>query len=79
MKIIHDFYEPEIVAGPSVIALGTFDGLHLGHCDVIKTAHEYAQKYNLKLLAFTFTNHPLSEIRPEDVPAKLISNRDKER
>ena len=79
MKIIHNFYEPEIVAGPSVIALGTFDGLHLGHCDVIKTAHEYAQKHNLKLLAFTFTNHPLSEIRPEDVPAKLISNRDKER
>ena len=78
MEIINDFCGPQIESGPSVIALGTFDGLHLGHCDVIKAAREYADKHNLKLLAFTFSNHPLSEINPEAVPAKLISNQEKE-
>ena len=78
MKIIHNFYEPEINSSPSVIALGTFDGLHLGHCDVIREAHVYAKQHNLKLLVFTFSNHPLSEIRPDDVPAKLITNEEKE-
>ena len=39
---------------PSVIALGTFDGLHLGHRDVIKTAQDYALEHKLKLIIFTF-------------------------
>jgi riboflavin kinase/FMN adenylyltransferase len=78
MEIINDFCGPQIELGPSVIALGTFDGLHLGHCDVIKAARAYADKHNYKLLAFTFSNHPLSEIKPEAVPAKLISNKEKE-
>ena len=78
MEIINEFCGPQIEHGPSVIALGTFDGLHLGHCDVIQAAREYADIHNYKLLAFTFSNHPLSEISPEAVPAKLISNKEKE-
>ena len=78
MEIINDFCGPRIERGASVIALGTFDGLHLGHCDVIKAARQYADKHNCKLLAFTFSNHPLSEIKPEAVPAKLITNKEKE-
>ncbi len=78
MEIINDFCRSQIQPGSSVIALGTFDGLHVGHCDVIKAAREYADKHNYKLLAFTFSNHPLSEIKPEAVPAKLISNQEKE-
>ncbi|MGE4588521.1 MAG: riboflavin biosynthesis protein RibF [Acidaminococcaceae bacterium] len=78
MEIINDFHGPQSEFGPSVIALGTFDGLHLGHCDVIRAAREYADKHNYKLLAFTFSNHPLSEIDPKAVPPKLISNKEKE-
>ncbi|MDD4084537.1 MAG: bifunctional riboflavin kinase/FAD synthetase [Acidaminococcaceae bacterium] len=78
MKIVHSFYEPEIISGPCVIALGTFDGLHLGHRDVLSEARNYAEKNNLQLLAFTFSNHPLTEISPESVPPKLIASNDKE-
>ena len=79
MQIIYNFSEKQIFTTSSVIALGTFDGLHLGHLDVIKTAQKYALEHSLQLLVFTFSNHPLSQIRPNSVPDKLISDDEKER
>mgnify|MGYP000065512137 FL=1 len=61
----------------TVIALGTFDGLHLGHNDVIRTAKEYAERNGLKLAVFTFSNHPLALIRPDLVPVRIISAEEK--
>ena len=60
-----------------VIALGTFDGLHLGHTDVINTAKDYAERNGLKLAVFTFSNHPLALIRPDLVPVRIISAEEK--
>ncbi len=64
---------------PCVVALGTFDGVHLGHCDVINTAKSYAQSHNLELMVFTFSNHPLSEIKGALVPPLLLDNKSKEK
>lgn len=61
----------------TVIALGTFDGLHLGHTDVINTARDYAERNDLKLAVFTFSNHPLALIRPDLVPVRIISAEEK--
>ena len=61
----------------TVIALGTFDGLHLGHTDVINTAKDYAERSGLKLAVFTFSNHPLALIRPDLVPVRIISAEEK--
>lgn len=61
----------------TVIALGTFDGLHLGHTDVIDTAKDYAERNGLKLAVFTFSNHPLALIRPDLVPVRIISAEEK--
>lgn len=61
----------------TVIALGTFDGLHLGHIDVINTARDYAERSGLKLAVFTFSNHPLALIRPDLVPVRIISAEEK--
>ena len=61
----------------TVIALGTFDGLHLGHTDVINTARNYAECSGLKLAVFTFSNHPLALIRPDLVPVRIISAEEK--
>lgn len=62
---------------PCVIALGTFDGLHLGHQDVISTARQYADKYACRLAVFTFSNHPYSLINPKLMPTTLITCEDK--
>lgn len=61
----------------TVIALGTFDGLHLGHTNVINTAKDYAERSGLKLAVFTFSNHPLALIRPDLVPVRIISAEEK--
>lgn len=56
-----------------VVALGTFDGLHRGHQDVICTARARAQTTGAKLAVFTFSNHPFEWIRPSMVPPALVT------
>lgn len=73
MKIITAFEQLHNEGEPCVVALGTFDGLHLGHQDVILAAREQAQATNARLAVFTFSNHPLSFIKPEAAPVALIS------
>jgi len=53
------FYEP------TVIALGNFDGVHLGHQTLIKTGLRKAQELNLKLSVLLFDPHPLKVLSPE--------------
>lgn len=43
---------------PTVMALGYFDGLHKGHCHVIKTASVKAKEYGLPLSVMSFSSHP---------------------
>ncbi|MCH4157051.1 MAG: bifunctional riboflavin kinase/FAD synthetase [Acidaminococcaceae bacterium] len=62
---------------PCVLALGTFDGLHRGHLDVIGTARNLAQKLQLQTAVFTFSNHPYACINPARVPVALLSETDK--
>ena len=40
------------------IALGYFDGVHIGHRAVIKSAVDFAKKYNTKSAVITFSDHP---------------------
>lgn len=50
------------------IALGFFDGVHLGHKKVITSAVEFAKKNNLKSAVITFKDHPfliLKNIKPQ--------------
>lgn len=43
---------------PCVMALGYFDGVHLGHRKVISTAKEIAQQAHAELAVMTFSPHP---------------------
>lgn len=52
----------QILSKRSVIALGYFDGLHLGHQEVIKMAKEEAEKRNLPLAVMSFRPHPINII-----------------
>lgn len=45
---------------PAVIALGMFDGVHMGHRALLKHAVETARERNVLSVAYTFTNHPKS-------------------
>ncbi|MCQ2550591.1 MAG: bifunctional riboflavin kinase/FAD synthetase [Clostridia bacterium] len=52
---------------PTVVALGNFDGVHLGHQALIKAAKEIALKNNLKVAVFSFSNHPKNLISNKKV------------
>ncbi|BEU87559.1 bifunctional riboflavin kinase/FAD synthetase [Selenomonas sp. TAMA-11512] len=62
-----------------VIALGTFDGIHLGHQSVIRKAVNLARATKGMSMAFTFSDHPLLTIRPSFAPQKLRDNEEKAR
>ncbi len=49
----------------TVIALGTFDGVHLGHRRIIKDTVSYARRRGLLSVATTFDPHPQQFIVPE--------------
>lgn len=58
---------------PLVLAIGAFDGLHLGHQQVIRTAHHMAQAGNADLGVLRFHPHPARILRPEDAPPLLFT------
>ncbi|MCC5464437.1 bifunctional riboflavin kinase/FAD synthetase [Pelosinus baikalensis] len=59
------------------VALGTFDGVHIGHQKVISRSVESAKQLDGTSVVFTFSNHPLSIIAPERCPLQIITQDDK--
>lgn len=58
----------------NVIALGNFDGIHIAHQKVIKTAVEIAKKNSLSSLVLLFDKHPISVLN--DSAPKLLTTLD---
>ncbi|WP_291632610.1 bifunctional riboflavin kinase/FAD synthetase [Clostridium sp.] len=59
---------------PTYIALGSFDGLHLGHMSLINKTVELAKNNSAKSMICTFENHPLSIINQEICPKLIMDN-----
>ena len=60
------------LGGPRrVVAIGTFDGVHLGHQAVIRRSIEIAAERRLPAMALTFEPQPIAVLRPELRPAVL--------
>ncbi|MCX6380352.1 MAG: bifunctional riboflavin kinase/FAD synthetase [Armatimonadetes bacterium] len=57
----------------STVAIGTFDGVHIGHQAIVRTAIEDAQRHQRPALIFTFDRHPAELIAPERVPGYLTT------
>ena len=55
-------------------ALGTFDGVHIGHQSIIQRAIDLAKAGRLCSVVYTFSNHPLSVMAPERVPMQIGDN-----
>ena len=58
--------------GRSVVTIGNFDGVHLGHRHVIAQAREAAERFGAaRVIAVTFDPHPIAVLRPEHAPPTL--------
>jgi riboflavin kinase/FMN adenylyltransferase len=60
-------------AGGSVVTIGFFDGVHLGHRRVIRRAVERAHEVGARSVALTFTPHPGEVVRPGSHPPLLTT------
>ncbi|MGB2668320.1 MAG: bifunctional riboflavin kinase/FAD synthetase [Candidatus Acidiferrum sp.] len=58
----------------SVIAIGTFDGIHLGHQSVLKYAIERALDSGAVATGLTFEPPPIKILRPESAPPRISTN-----
>lgn len=63
--------------GPVALAIGVFDGVHLGHQEVIRAAMDHAAAHHGTAVVMTFDPHPLRVLRPESAPRLLCSTRHK--
>jgi riboflavin kinase/FMN adenylyltransferase len=58
--------------GRTVVTVGNFDGVHLGHQHVVRRAREVAEELGgLPVVAVTFDPHPFAVLRPEHAPPTL--------
>jgi riboflavin kinase / FMN adenylyltransferase len=55
----------------AVIALGNFDGFHLGHQAVVREAVEWARRESRAVIVATFDPHPVRFFRPDTPPFRL--------
>ena len=72
MIVFHDPAEVPDGFGPSVVAIGKFDGVHAGHRAVLERARVDAATGGAKVVAVTFDRNPLSILRPEACPESVI-------
>jgi riboflavin kinase/FMN adenylyltransferase len=69
MQHFHHWRDLPPAARGATVALGNFDGVHLGHVRVIRAAH--AARPDAPLAVLTFEPHPRELFRPDDPPFRL--------
>ncbi len=77
MRIYRHWSDLSDDARGAVIAIGNFDGVHLGHRQVIKKAANIARKSNLPLGVMTFEPHPRAFLGKEITPFRITPFRAK--
>lgn len=63
----------------TAVALGNFDGVHMGHRKLIQRAVDVAKEKGIKSAVFTFSNHPRNLIAGRNIVQNIITNEEKER
>ncbi len=71
MKIIESISDIKKVSRGCVLTIGNFDGVHIGHQQILNTARQTATQKNVELVAMTFEPHPVAILHPEKAPGML--------
>ncbi len=74
MQIWRDVDDVPADLGRTVVSIGNFDGVHLGHAHVLREARTSAERLGIDtVVAVTFDPHPMAVLRPEHAPPTLTS------
>lgn len=68
---------PSTTQAPCALAIGNFDGMHLGHQALLQTLMQTAQAQHLIPAVMTFEPHPRELFTPDNAPSRLCSLREK--
>ena len=77
MQVLRAISELAELPGPLFLAIGVFDGVHLGHQAVISTSARHAQEADGTPVVVTFDPHPAKVLRPEKAPRLLTATQHK--
>jgi riboflavin kinase/FMN adenylyltransferase len=77
MQILRSISELGDLSGPLFLAIGVFDGVHLGHQAVISTSARHAKEAGGTPVVVTFDPHPAKVLRPQDAPHLLTATQHK--
>ncbi len=77
MEVLRSIPELAGLSGPLFLAIGVFDGVHLGHKAVIRTSAEHATEVGGTPVVVTFDPHPAKVLRPEKAPHLLTATQHK--
>ncbi len=77
MRVLRSIPELAQIAGPVFLAIGVFDGVHLGHQAVISTAAHHAEEAGGTAVVVTFDPHPAKILRPGESPRLLTATQHK--
>src|SRR5438045_1673131 len=73
MEILRSTTDLATLEGPLFLAIGAFDGVHLGHQAVISTSARHAHSEDGTPVVVTFDPHPAKVLRPENPPHLITS------
>ena len=73
MNVVHSF--ADLPASPEgvCLAIGVFDGVHLGHRQVVQTARDDARALGAEAVVLTFDPHPMRVLQPDRAPLLLTA------
>jgi len=77
MQVLRSISELSQLRGPLFLAIGVFDGVHLGHQAVISTSANHAKDAGGTPVVVTFDPHPAKVLRPQDAPHLLTATQHK--
>lgn len=77
MQVLRSISELSRLPGPLFLAIGVFDGVHLGHQAVISTSARHAREAGGTPVVVTFDPHPAKVLRPNDAPHLLTATQHK--
>ena len=77
METLRSIAELSELRGPVFLAIGVFDGVHLGHQAVISTSAEHARSVDGTPVVVTFDPHPEKVLRPQAAPHLLTATQHK--
>lgn len=77
MEIFRHIEDRALSAPGSVVTMGNFDGIHLGHRTLICNAVAEAKSVGASSVVLTFEPHPLKILAPERAPPLILAHKDK--